>query len=1108
MLPNEISAPDRGITGSVTADGGNAGLISGLAVPLDALGSTDGLLLKPIEQPSADTPPEIPTEVVAPPVAEAAPPDQPPAVNRIYFSASGDAEVVMGNGQPAVAETPAPSPLATGTPAEAVPATTATPPESSEAPSLPTVATDESTSGAVESLTPEPVALSGPPTAEELARVMSASRAVTESVPSPPNTTGTSEPQPDLPASAPGDAMPDPDHKSDAAPVAIEGSENPAPQSPETPLSASTAAEPADAAPDAPPEPPSLEMRFSTIRHKARGRLYRKLSVVAALCVGIFLMGLTLFVGGSEQEIYADLLTALHTDGKSRIGLHTQDKFFVKGKQPLFGGELIEAIEGDTEIQFAEGSRLNLREGSKLQIDQLYPHPAVRLHEGEMWVMGNRHLEVRFEKARFDTRSVSALFQKADQKVTASSFRHPLFGELWAKDDTKHVFFAVPREKRVVFYENLIPPTIADLHFSKLKKEIHFSEAVKSDWVTKNLVEDNAVIAERIEKYRSGKKAGFFGESFVSHLRSPLMLFPAKKEKIAAEVLAGDQAEFLANLVGDSNALSMPPAEMNTEMLDTAMVISNMLPPTKPLLESAELLAAEAKQRELNGQPDRVIAHNLLSLFEDALSSNNPQMVEAILEKMSLRWTKQKKSPENRALLEMHREVVADLSRKYLGLITPEILKATARLDQIAITWDNKQMAVITTLEVAEKNLATADTFLEKSKLDMAKILLDVNDTLLKINPTTELISALESLTNRQGFLKEKYTVFKAYGWMSKEELFSLIAKRQNAEKIILYVQDEKRRLAMQDAPEAIEKPLSEVVRESFSTNKIQIISMIGADTKEAKSIDIIEARLPDGEIFSGEYLPDFEVIRNVKLDDGREIKNDVKLAQLMTTIEALRENRYYTSGEDLRQLRTNPIPELEKDPLEKMDTLDIEVTKLLAQANLAEKGFLVSLKDIAILSPKTVRLKNVSFEEIKGHSLEFSFNLDTRQVTEAVMLPENIAVKAASLDSLIEASGEALVEFEVNLERIGQVKWVLINAGCAVAENEVRFTPSGIHFENAIFHDWKLSGLADPEAQTFLMILKSGKPFLKNIPFERLKSALEKEWQKEEAVRASIEEQ
>ncbi len=839
---------------------------------------------------------------------------------------------------------------------------------------------------------------------------------------------------------------------------------------------------------------------------KHSSRLTQSLYIVSALAIGFCLLATTLLIGGSqlEKKTLAHI-NDIEAFGETRIEISSGEGYFIKGEYPIFGGETITIGNGNAIIDFAEGSQIRLNEKSKIKIHQVFPNPVISLYEGEIWAYGNRALRVLGEQSVFYVRSNSARFNKIGDKMTASSYLHPLFVELTPPGTNRAAAFAIPSKKRIVFAEQSIPRALPNLHFSKLKKEIHFSDAEQDAWSNKNVVEDGRYIAKLAEDLKLDTKNHTLGKGIVASIQDIAVVFPDKKRRNLHASADNKFDVYLSELITDGKPFSVQSVELPDDAIDQAIATTNLIEPNKNLVFTGEELRSEARKRNLNGNAERIIAQNVLAFLEDALEKKDAALAESILTTMVTDWGTAKKTEENKIMLEMYREIIADLFRKNIDIVTPAILHASTRLDTIAISWGKQQMAIITTLEVIEKNLLTADIFLEKSKLEMSKNLLDINDVLFRIRPTSDLNSSYESMQNRQEFLREKYGIFKTQGWLSKTELYELLRKRNDARRILGYMQEEERKILEMNQIIAESVPLADQIREEFLQNKLMIISMIGAEDEKAKVVEIVEAKLPDGQTFSGEYLPEFKVIRNVKVEGevaAGTINNELKLSKLISTIESLRVNNIINSGEDLRELRTNPLPKLEEDPVDKMDPIVIEVTKRLAQATLVQKGFQIQLKDVLITAPNMLHMRNVQFDVTNTNTLEFDFDNDSKVISNVYLMPENIAVSANSLDHVSGRALMALAEYNRQLSLQDQVEFALMSAGLEIASEDIRYTPAGIHFQNATYHDWVMSGLANADRQIYIDITKGGKSFLKNTSFESLGGTLKSKWEAEESIK------
>lgn len=837
--------------------------------------------------------------------------------------------------------------------------------------------------------------------------------------------------------------------------------------------------------------------------------------------IAVLFLGFTFFLGGSALKEGSATSTenVLFLRGKATITLSTGEEF--SGKQEnniLFGGEEISLITGKAEVHFSDETRIRLEEGAKIKVVQISPDPIIQHISGKIWVFGQKNPEIRYQNAAFFARGTSALFEKFDTVLSVATLRHPLLAEVWSPKNLKHASFILPTKHKISFSLENIPESIADIHYSKLKKELHLSAIEPDEWTSENVLEDRREAEIILSDFLRNRRMIFFS-GFFHDLREKLIVFESKKEEIKRKDEESKKQFLIEEYILGISAHDIKLANISDDDLDTTLYYATFISnPDGRLLNKVMDIIQEFRKRKDVPHRERIIAQTILSLYEEALLQNDDQMVQKILQEQVAHWKKENvKDEETKRLLEIYREIIAVIFQEKVQMVTPELFALATELDNIALSAEEKESenVFIAALEVIQRNFATANTFLEKGDLSVANSILRQNRLLLKgQTPSQKFVLTYRDYTKRQEDLESKLDVFREFGVMSDANVEVILQERKKAEGVIANIQNAEgfgiASVSEENATgndvyleEEVKKTEAEQIREDFSGIGYVIISPVTTARSDDGAVLIAEAVLPNGDSFSAEYFVDSKVVRNVDIPtEDIYLESEISLAELPVAIETIRNTSRYdpTSIRLARDNLKDALPSQEEDPLAKVDPIVIDVTRRQAQKEFAKHDYEVNLLDIVMTSETTLAVKNISMPFLGSNTVSLVIEKATqgKAVLKNIFIePYHVSVPQTDIEHLLETTEKAFNDFLAREELRGQTEWVLLDAGVTISSEDVRITDKGITFQSGKYYSWVLSGTADPEEQIFSLISRDNREFLRDIHFDDLRETLRLELMK-----------
>lgn len=836
-------------------------------------------------------------------------------------------------------------------------------------------------------------------------------------------------------------------------------------------------------------------------------RLSRILQILTSVIVGTMLIMVTIFFEQGEQvSEWGALPNYIVSEGETEIALLSDQSFLVSLQQALFGGETIHIKTGLAEVRLFDGTSIRMQEGAEITLKQLEPYPIIRHQKGDIWVLSQRFVVMEYDNARFYSRNSSAEFLRSGERIEVSAYRHPLFGEVWHSEAATKTLMIIPPKKKITFAQNALPPTLSGLHFSKLKKELQLQSAQDNDWVRENITSDRRVQNQKYEKISNTKKVNFKSDGILANISDIITLFPSRKKRNQREEIQNRERAYYDEFVFGESSYGLNTREATDSVLDTALYYSTLAQPDVRILKNARQLINEAQERKEFPHKKIVIAQTLLTLLEDSLYMRDSELASKVMSEIVGLWSKEQESEENKRMLELYRETIANLMRKNMDQVGGVFFSSATRLDELALEWEQQEQIVIA-LEIVERNIDTAESFLKKMQFEKAEDVIEINETLLQIQPTAKLITAYRDIKQKQTLLEAKHQIFsERKAVLSDSEFHAILSEKEAAKKTIETIkqtQDIFANLNQSNSQNSIlqqEKPLAEIIRDDFTDNGLIAVSILGADEEDTGIIEIIEGRLEDGTIFSAEYIPHLMVIKDMKIpSEEMIIPGDILLAEVNIAVQTIRSERMgsnSTTLEDEVDEQEEDWKETGDDPLKGVDPLIIEVSRRLLLAELQKNGFSVSLPDIQMVSKEIIEVEYAQPDSIGGdESISFDFNTQTKFLSNVRLQSSGVQVNAQTISELEEKMIETITHYAEEQENIENLLYAFGSAGANTEFANINLEGDTIEFYGIEYEEWTLSGTANINNEAITMLQRDGLPLASNTLYNELENILEDKW-------------
>ena len=802
---------------------------------------------------------------------------------------------------------------------------------------------------------------------------------------------------------------------------------------------------------------------------------HRGFFAFAGFLTAIFLIGINFFLGGSARVTAENIENIISTE-KSEILFLSGDKISISDSFALFGGEEISTEKG-AEISFFDGSVARLFPGAKIKIVAIRPAPILKILNGKMWFLGQKNAKILTKNAEFFVSAASGLFVRGDKKTQISSFRHAIFGKIWSEKNPKKSEIVIPTDRKITLFDGAIPDAHDELRFSKLKKEIHFSNATVDEIAKKNLQNDR-------RKLLKMKNAIFFenvGRLAADRFLANFIFFPEKKAKRSEKLLKNRRIAFLKEWIFHEKSFGVSPADAADATLDDALFFAEIADPDDQLARKISEIDGEILSRGKKTAAEKIIRADF-AILENAIFVGKIKTAEKMATEIEKKWEKISPTPENKKKLDLHREILASALQKNFKKTSGKIFLAMADLDALAVKWESENPALVA-LEMTQKNFEIIDAFLQKLDFKTAEKLLDFNEKYLKTPPPPNLIAAFSQKKKRQKYFREKFEIFKDYGVIENDRLHAVMKSREEAAKKLEILKKKTAKKGEENPENSPTKIAENEIRKVFSEKGIVVVTLL--KNPDGQSVEILDGILPNKNHFSATFFPTEKVLENFKIPAEKiEIKSEIPFGQLLTALEFLRNQKTAGGLEEISQSWN----EISQNPLENVDPIAISINKKFLQKQLGKEKMAVALKNITMTDKNTLVARDVRFSEKASSKLSFSYDLEKKIAKNLRLMPENRKIVGEfPLSKIREAAQKEIEKMEFEKEKITEVAGELFRGGIEIDEKNIHFqNEKTILFFGGKFHEKQnVSGVVDATEKIFSVVKSENEILLQNVSFE-----------------------
>ena len=815
----------------------------------------------------------------------------------------------------------------------------------------------------------------------------------------------------------------------------------------------------------------------------------RILHICGSFAVAAFLITITVFFE-ADASIDKEKVNLLRPNGTVEYSLYSDTFIMIQNTTSLFGGEHIQVISGSADIAFFDGTRLKIKEGAEIFIQQVEPYPSIVLQKGDVWMLGLGESEIVADGVRFLPRGASLALTLQEKKVHVSTYRHSLFMDI--PIDENHIRIFLPEGQKAMFTPSNLPKTLSHLRYSKIKKELRISPAKNNEEVQKYIALDTRWSEKKfttiVLQQRTQQKNRFAN---ILHLFS---LYPEKQRKNIEEEEAKKREyaiyQFLFEKKGEQSLASL--SDANIVHLLTVLRSSSIQDIS--LVGMKQILTEAEKRISISNFTK---AQTVFSLFENALSEQERDAAEVLLQHVVMLWNNKKQNEGNMDILEMYREVLTNAMQKHMSQITKSMFQNIMKLDELAMLWNPKEKDIIA-LETIDRNIESANTFLKREEFENADIVLQKNDILLETKPRGILLAKYKKIKEKNELMHAKYRIFREKGVLSDTDFKKVLTEKKYQQEEVekIYLAQEK----YLETETKIMKPnanmsMEEKTKKDFQEENIRIVQMHTVRTEDEEFMSIDEAILPSGIEIRAEYLPKEKIIRKVQTtreDVG--VQGEISLGNVDIAISSLwNSNGKKAQGlaEITEELR-DTWAQKKDDPLKDVDPLVIDMTRKIILQTISEHGFETVPKNIVMVSKDEVEVREMIIPKPKKMMVAFTVNTKTQTLHNTILLPSQMPFQATTWEELPQKAHEAFEVYKAQQEEEKYVLRVLKEANVEKKKGEVTRRGANIVFQNMRYNGASISGTANAQRKIFLVFRVNGQEIQKNIPFSKLKKILE----------------
>ncbi|MBI5414834.1 hypothetical protein HZA38_04970 [Candidatus Peregrinibacteria bacterium] len=647
--------------------------------------------------------------------------------------------------------------------------------------------------------------------------------------------------------------------------------------------------------------------------------------------------------------------------------------------------------------------------------------PLFELEKGEMWVFGFQKINVAFQKYIFQVENGSADFVNDGDHITVTTWENTLSVRILGNRGENDVeTFLPPMSKAVFSLQNPLKNEIlAKLRYSKLLREFRVEANQESYESSLNLERDNALRKEYSEKIFQKKEDG---EWVVKKALQYLSLFPEKR-KVRDEEMWKTQKKIFFTALQENDRLGIqqfflenePTQNELADLLKDIKFVEKFLP-DKTIRHTLEdklgvsFVSSAARDFEL--EILKSAFYGLQQSFEKSEKFWRNMEIQRIQDIWN--WQEHRRNTWNSFhphLLTLYRETLFRLFLKNSSEVTQELLTFLTFLDDEELTLTSDEERQITELEILQRGLVLAKSFVDIGKPLLAHSVLQNVDARIRDRSDTLLsFVAFQNITQTKKEIETRLHVCEFYGNCSYDAYQKWIQTRRLMACELSGVCDEngfqewldasvKNGPAFTAPPEVSPENSPESPKDNYEEAR-KILELADIRLENGKRIDeeffqIQKAVMADGTVFTGLLSLPYRYIKEVELEDTTKIQGTHSLPSLKNAI-------YRTLHPEV----TVPEPKTKEgqEAVQKTEEMDPVIADLVIrnlQPALLEAGLTVLRTD---MFPMSITAVHVEYATVGTEKVEVSFDYTMKKETGEKIL-EHVKFKEYPSISLEEVS-------------------------------------------------------------------------------------------------------
>lgn len=822
---------------------------------------------------------------------------------------------------------------------------------------------------------------------------------------------------------------------------------------------------------------------------KPHSHEHRILHVTSATLFGGVFLAMSIFFSNLSIEAKDEItLERVVIHGTVETSSERGEEMLLTKDSRIFTGDTLRVLQGEAEIYLENDTVLRLQEGSSIYLKSLEGVPEISVLSGTVWAFSLEKTLLLSEGATFSLQQNAVLLNKDGPTVQAAAYRHPVEA-VFDVEGGGNISFLLPSQKEIQYADTGLPSVLASLRYSKLTKELRMRNIQENAWANANAAKDKQHLQSVLKQMEESK-------SYASLDRSALMgqmvFFEDKRVEGSARRAAEEPDALIHDIVFAHDFSLLEEVAFSEAELNRLVNIA---------------LAAEVNQETIvlfqtldknfpHFTEGNAYARALLALVEQSMKAEKSTFHESLL-LLTGHWNKRIANPENTGLLTATRENLLSLYKAHPATVDQESLRAVEALNTLLFSTE-KDTRGIALLETIQQHLGLIRVVLEDGSLDMAKELFEMNEGYFQEDIPYNLSALSASLQGQSKELEERYAIYRQHGRVSPEEYANLLQEREKTlQNIALLKESSERSIETPEEhpEEQVEKNREEELYNHFAAEEIILLSFL--DEGGEAGITIQDAILPSGQHFQAKYSLEEKIISDIQLqgEGARVIAEDIPLSSFAVLVErlklqSLQEER---EGSFLGINTDDSWKTIEKDPLDEVDPLVIDVNKRFAKLSLEAYGFTTTVSDMTAVSGEEIFVEHIGgIPDHEKLELSLIFHVSKKSIRDVLLTNQNVVVEAESLGELSDAAKAAYEVYQEEEAKLRELKIIFSSMGIETEEDSIRIAENQIFFQNVRFQNTVLHGTVDGAQKTFLSVFVDNEEILSSVSYQDFPTALQ----------------